>query len=84
MIDVGLTRAQCRAARAALGWSQAELAQKAGVSRPVVQDFEAKGRVPIANNLKAIRAVLAAQGAEIRADGPGRSTLSFSDDDAEE
>jgi DNA-binding XRE family transcriptional regulator len=33
--------AQCRAARALLGWTQGELAQHAGVARKTVADFEA-------------------------------------------
>lgn len=38
-----LTRAQCRAARGLLDWTQEELAEQAGVSRSTIRDFE-KGR----------------------------------------
>ena len=35
-----LLPAQCRAARGLLNWTQAELAETAGVSRSTVRDFE--------------------------------------------
>lgn len=49
---------QCRAARAWLGWSQQQLANKSGVSASTVRDFETGRRIPIANNLRAIRRAL--------------------------
>jgi ribosome-binding protein aMBF1 (putative translation factor) len=49
---------QCRAARAWLDWSQKQLATKADASVSTVRDFEAGRRIPMANNLKAIRRAL--------------------------
>lgn len=52
----------CVAARAVLGWSQADLAQRAGVARATVADYERAARTPIANNLRAIVRCLEAAG----------------------
>lgn len=57
-----MTPEQCRAARGWLGWSQNDLAVAAKVSNSTVRDFEAGRRVPIANNLGAMRVVLEAAG----------------------
>ncbi|RJT41464.1 XRE family transcriptional regulator [Mesorhizobium waimense] len=47
-----------------LGWSQAELAEAASVSRATVVDFERGLRIPHRNNLGAIREALEAAGIE--------------------
>lgn len=83
MTRTGFTRAQCRAARNAVGMSQMALAKAAGVSRPVVQEFEAsEGRVPIENNLRAIRTALETKGVAFQAVGEGRAAVIFDDPDA--
>lgn len=53
---------QSRAARGWLGWTQAELAEKARVGLSTVKDYEAGKRTPIANNLDAMRRALEACG----------------------
>ncbi|BAF86362.1 transcriptional regulator [Azorhizobium caulinodans ORS 571] len=57
-----MTPEQCRAARAWIDWSQDDLARAASVSLSTVRDFEKGRRVPIANNLSAMRAALEKQG----------------------
>jgi len=57
-----MTPEQCRAARGWLDLSQEALANAANVSLSTVRDFEKGRRVPIANNLGAIRAALLARG----------------------
>jgi DNA-binding XRE family transcriptional regulator len=57
-----MTSEQCRSARAWLAWSQDELAKAAGVGLSTLKDFEAGKREPIANNRRAIQAVLEQEG----------------------
>jgi transcriptional regulator with XRE-family HTH domain len=57
-----MTPEQSRAGRAWLDWSQQELAAKASVSLSTVRDYEKGRRVPIANNLTAMRTALEAAG----------------------
>jgi transcriptional regulator with XRE-family HTH domain len=58
-----LSPEQSRAARGWLDWSQDDLAKRANVSLSTVRDFEKGRRVPIANNLDAIRRALQEGGA---------------------
>ena len=65
--------AHSRAGRALLGWSQADLAKKAGLSVSTVRNFE-KGRSdPYGRNLHAIEGALRAAGVEII--DPGTASL---------
>jgi transcriptional regulator with XRE-family HTH domain len=53
-----LSREQCRAARALLDWSQADLAEAANLGRQTVVDFERGARTPHRRNLYALRRAL--------------------------
>ncbi len=63
---------QSRAARAWLDWSQDDLAKRAKVSLSTVRDFEKGRRVPIRNNMDAMRMVFEMQGVSLlfRGDTP--------------
>ena len=63
-----LSIAQCRGARAMIGWSQDELAREANVARQTIADFERGARTPIANNLISIARALERGGIEILPD----------------
>ena len=72
LADTPFTPETCRAGRALLGLSQADLAGRAGVARLTVADFERAARKPIAANLAAIRSALAASGVDLL---PGGAVL---------
>ena len=63
---------QCRAARAWLGWSQEELAKRARIGLSTLKDFEGGKRVPMRNNLEALRSVLEGAGIGLLSDEKGR------------
>lgn len=65
---------QCRAARGWLGWTQQELARRAGVGLSTVRDFEKGERTPIANNLAALRRAFEVAGVIFMFDAVGRAT----------
>jgi transcriptional regulator with XRE-family HTH domain len=68
-----LTRRQCRAARALLGWSQERLAESAQVSQSTIANFESGFSVPMRNNLVVVRQVLEEAGIEfIPSNGGGQ------------
>jgi DNA-binding transcriptional regulator YiaG len=62
LIRHGMTPEQCRAARGWLDISQTELGNAGGVSLSTVRDFEKGRRVPIGNNLTALRTALETRG----------------------
>ncbi|WP_419900912.1 helix-turn-helix domain-containing protein [Roseomonas sp. USHLN139] len=65
---------QVRAGRGLLDWSQARLAEAAGVGLSTVRDFEAGRRVPYRSSLDAIRVALETAGVDFIArngGGPG-------------
>jgi transcriptional regulator with XRE-family HTH domain len=66
-----MTREQCRAARGWLGWSQGELAARAGVAKNTVYLFEAGQRSPTENVLAALRSAIEAEGIRLVFDDTG-------------
>ena len=76
--DVGqadaITPAQMRAARALLGWSQAQLARTARIGLSTVKDAEAGKRNPIKSNIETLKRILDNGGVlflPANGDGPG-------------
>jgi ribosome-binding protein aMBF1 (putative translation factor) len=60
-----LSPAQCRAARALLNWSPAQLAQKAGVAQALLEAFEDEQAMPTDRSTDRIRLVLERAGIEL-------------------
>lgn len=77
---VQMSPTQCKAARAALQWSQDRLAEEATVSRAMVTDFETGVRDPHAANRNAVQATLEAAGVEFIEAGRGRRGVTFKDE----
>ena len=67
-----LSPEQCRAARAWLIWSQDDLAKRASVGLSTLKDFESGKRLPIRNNIEAVRRVLEGAGIGLLSDESGR------------
>jgi len=61
---VELTPAQCRAGRALINWSQAQLEAASQVAKKTIADFEREARTPYPRTLTAIRSALEAAGVE--------------------
>ena len=69
-----ISSSQCRAARAMLDMTQAQLAEASNVSLRSIIHFEKGERTPVPNNLAAIKAALEAEGVEFideNGGGPG-------------
>jgi|HubBroStandDraft_5_1064220.scaffolds.fasta_scaffold1139523_1 transcriptional regulator with XRE-family HTH domain len=70
---------QSRAARGWLGWTQADLAEKAKVGLSTVKDYEAGKRTPIANNLEAMQRALEACGIRFGGDAVSGPLAAFAE-----
>ena len=68
-----MTPGQCRAARALLDMSEAQLTQAAVVPRRVVEDFEAGAGAEDPAHLEAIQRALERAGVEFTGENPGRA-----------
>jgi transcriptional regulator with XRE-family HTH domain len=69
-----ITAGQCRAARALIGWTRQQLAQRSGVGFSTISDFEVGRHRPHPVNMNAIVGALEAAGVvfDLEAgDGPG-------------
>ena len=63
-----ISPAQCRAARALLGWNQDKLAAKVGVAVKTIRSFESGRRKPLGITRAAIRQALEQAGIEFLSD----------------
>ncbi|TIM87719.1 helix-turn-helix domain-containing protein [Mesorhizobium sp.] len=64
-----MTREQCRAARALIGWSQQQLADAAAVGVATIRVFEGGGSEPRSATLQVLCLALEAAGVVFLADG---------------
>jgi transcriptional regulator with XRE-family HTH domain len=69
---MSFTPAQCRAARALIGWSQDQLANASRVAKATIANFETGDRAPYERTLADIRRALESAGVEFTNGGqPG-------------
>jgi len=66
-----MTPEQSRAARGWLEWSRGELAKQAHVSLRTVASFERGEKMPLHNNIAAMRAAIEAEGSNLLFDDAG-------------
>jgi transcriptional regulator with XRE-family HTH domain len=66
-----LTASQCRAARALIEWSQAQLSQSAGIDIQTIADFEKRFRAADETTRRRLRATLEAAGVVFIAENGG-------------
>lgn len=72
-----LSPMQCRAGRAMLNWSREDLAEKSGVSRQTLADFETEKRKPYDRTLADIVRVMEAAGLEFIPENGGGAGIRF-------
>lgn len=71
---MGISKEQCRAARALIGWNQDELAAASRITKKTIADFERGARTPHLKNLEIIKATLEKAGIifiQENGEGPG-------------
>ncbi|MCV9965423.1 helix-turn-helix domain-containing protein [Pararhizobium sp. BT-229] len=66
---MGISPAQCRAARSLLGWSQDQLSSASKVAKATIANFETGKRAPYERTLLDIQAALEEAGLVFVADG---------------
>ncbi|TPN53980.1 helix-turn-helix transcriptional regulator [Mesorhizobium sp. B1-1-7] len=66
-----MSPSQCRAARALLDWSQAQLSAASKVATKTLADFERGNRTPYDRTLADVRAALESAGVEFIAENGG-------------
>lgn len=67
-----------------LEWTQEDLAQAAGVSRPTIKDFERGARTPHPNNLFSIRKALETAGVEFIPENGGGAGVRLKGSEADD
>jgi transcriptional regulator with XRE-family HTH domain len=70
-VATALTAAQCRAARALIEWSQAQLSQSAAIDVQTISDFEKRLRAADETTRRRLRATLEAAGVVFLAENGG-------------
>lgn len=66
--ESSLSPEQCRAARGFLGWRMEDLANRSGITRNTIQNFETGKHAPQPGTLTALRACFEAAGLRFAAD----------------
>lgn len=81
--NLGVSPAQCRAARGLLSWSQDHLATVTRLSRSTIAGFERGEREPTRANLEMLRRIFEDAGVQIIPENGGGAGVRFRDRQAE-
>ena len=76
---MSLSPAQCRAARALIGWSQDKLATESKVAKATIANFEANRRAPYDRTMADLRATLETAGVEFIPENGGGAGVRLRD-----